>query len=111
MLEVPLTMVAWMSVVLFQAIVHFGLIGPRRMRRTESFSLPVDGSTEDETAHLLDGNGLLALNESEEDDEPENFRRLLSQTGSELVNVSPREDSRSGKPLQNSVTVLSFFLL
>jgi len=79
-------MVAWMSVVLFQAIVHFGLIGPRRMRRTESFSLPVDGSTEDETAHLLDGNGLLAHNESEEDDEPENFRRLLSQTGSELVN-------------------------
>ena len=31
MIEVPLAMVASMSVVLFQAIVHYGLIGPRRL--------------------------------------------------------------------------------
>lgn len=88
MLEIPLAMLAWMSVVLFQAIVHFGLIGPRRRLRSGSFSL--DGS-KIETSHFICGDdGLLSLNESEEEDEPENFRQLLFQTGSELVSVSER---------------------
>ena len=86
MSEVPLAMLAWMSVVLFQAIVHFGLIGPRRRQRSESFSL---GGSIMETSHLICADdGLLVLIESEEEDEPENFRQLLSQTGSELVSVS-----------------------
>jgi hypothetical protein len=72
LLEVPLSMMAWMGVVLIQAIVHFGIIGPRR--RTEE--LP--GELELDRSFQLD----------EGEDPPEDFQKLLSQTGDEVISVS-----------------------
>ena len=86
LLEVPLTMVAWMSVVLFQAIVHFGLIGPRRRQAT---SLALEGSMDDgETSNLSSDDCRLAASEEDDDDEPEDYQLLLSQTLCERINVS-----------------------
>mmetsp|Transcript_26677 Transcript_26677/g.37597 ORF Transcript_26677/g.37597 Transcript_26677/m.37597 type:complete len:115 (+) Transcript_26677:191-535(+) len=35
MFEISLSVVAWISVVLFQYVVHFGIIGPSKRRRLE----------------------------------------------------------------------------
>lgn len=87
LLEVPLSMVAWMSVVLFQAIVHFGLIGPRRRHST---SLALEGSMndDDETSNLSSDDCRLAATVDDDDDEPEEYHLLLSQTRCERFNVS-----------------------
>jgi hypothetical protein len=74
LLEVPLSMMAWMGVVLIQAIVHFGIIGPRR--RTEE--LPAATRAEGDRSFQLD----------EDEDPPEDFQKLLSQTGDEVISVS-----------------------
>jgi hypothetical protein len=80
-------MVAWMSVVLFQAIVHFGLIGPRRRHST---SLALEGSMndDDETSNLSSDDCRLAATVDDDDDEPEEYHLLLSQTRCERFNVS-----------------------
>mmetsp|Transcript_29294 Transcript_29294/g.48420 ORF Transcript_29294/g.48420 Transcript_29294/m.48420 type:complete len:93 (-) Transcript_29294:255-533(-) len=70
LLEVPLSMMAWVGVVIIQAIVHFGIIGPRRKRTEEQ--LP--GVTEEVDSFQLD--------EDEED-----FEKLLSQTGDEVISL------------------------
>mmetsp|Transcript_15820 Transcript_15820/g.21994 ORF Transcript_15820/g.21994 Transcript_15820/m.21994 type:complete len:115 (+) Transcript_15820:210-554(+) len=50
MMEIPLSMVAWMSVVLFQAVVHFGIIGPNKRRRLEQEMLLLETLEEVEEA-------------------------------------------------------------
>mmetsp|Transcript_12485 Transcript_12485/g.18325 ORF Transcript_12485/g.18325 Transcript_12485/m.18325 type:complete len:96 (-) Transcript_12485:245-532(-) len=67
--EIPLSMVAWVSVVLIQAIVHFGIIGRRLRKRGSEASLPPMEASELE----------------QEQDVPENFDKLLSQTGDEVI--------------------------
>lgn len=70
LLEVPLSMMAWLSVVIVQAIVHFGYFGSNN-RRDEDCELSV------ETFELDDGEPPL-----------EDFEELLSQTGDEVISVS-----------------------
>mmetsp|Transcript_13864 Transcript_13864/g.21129 ORF Transcript_13864/g.21129 Transcript_13864/m.21129 type:complete len:97 (-) Transcript_13864:238-528(-) len=71
--EVPLSMVAWISVVVIQAIVHFGIIGRRLRKRESEVTLPPMERSESSTQ--LD----------QEQDIPENFDKLLSQTGDEVI--------------------------
>ena len=110
MIELPLSVVAWISVVLVQAIVHFVLLGGRREITNES---PVDDTALEECLSL-------ATNETTDDadssftlkdcgyqgtvlpsdpsspllgkpvmhPEPEQFFELLDQTGTELFKVS-----------------------
>mmetsp|Transcript_768 Transcript_768/g.922 ORF Transcript_768/g.922 Transcript_768/m.922 type:complete len:100 (+) Transcript_768:126-425(+) len=71
--EVPLSMAAWMGVVLIQAIVHFGIIGRRPRKRESEISLPPMDMSE-------------SSSETESEQEfPENFDKLLSQTGDEVI--------------------------
>jgi hypothetical protein len=72
LLEVPFAMVAWVSVVLIQAIVHFGMFGARR----EPALQPVTGEEVDN--YQLD----------EDEDPPEGLETLLSQTGDDVISVS-----------------------
>jgi hypothetical protein len=112
MIELPLSVVAWISVVLVQAIVHFVVLGSRRGR-------PVGGKYEEHAVEEClslatadttdDADGSFTLSESgyqgsvipedpstpilmgEKDiivPEPEMFFELLDQTGTELLKVS-----------------------
>ncbi|CAJ1969098.1 unnamed protein product [Cylindrotheca closterium] len=44
MTDIPLSAVAWLSVVLIQAVVHFFVLGHRRNRREPNDALPLDES-------------------------------------------------------------------
>lgn len=84
MFDVPLSMqmVGWISVVLFHAIVHFGIIGPRiRKRQAEREEAESDHENDEIVeVELLD-----------ERVHPE-MAKMLSQTGTEWINVSPLVD-------------------
>ena len=119
MIEIPLSIVAWVSVVLVQAIVHYVVLSARGARRIEdenfmieeSLSLATnDGSLDasdeipgspdsffnsdslgvkeelDEDFELL-RKPLITRDELWDGDEPQNFLQLLTQTGSELIQV------------------------
>jgi hypothetical protein len=117
MMEIPLSTVAWISVVLVQAIVHYMVFGARRARiqqeedmvLEESLSLATtEGSmdTFDEPASFSDawtikdcgysgtvisatpGTPTLLGEKLLDGDEPQDFLNLLTQTGTELLNVS-----------------------
>lgn len=89
-LEVPLAMMAWVSVVLIQALVHFGMFGARRDPNLTTLAAGGGGG----------GNGVAGLESSDtyqlddedidDDDEgpPEGLETLLSQTGDDVISVS-----------------------
>lgn len=69
-------MMAWVGVVIIQAIVHFGIIGPRRHHQSKrDEQLP--GATDEADSFQLD-----------DEDEVEDFEKLLEQTGDEVISVS-----------------------
>ena len=76
LLEAPLAMVAWMGVVLIQAIFHFGMFG--NARRDQSHEAEVDSFRLDE-----------------DKDPPEGLETLLSQTGEDVISVSAPHRRRS----------------
>ena len=113
MLDIPLSIVAWISVVLVQAVVHYFVFGARRARMQheedlmleESLSLATnEGSTDTDDSTALqealtvkDCGGytgtIISATMSPGDkildgDEPSDFLNLLSQTGTELLKVS-----------------------
>ena len=110
MIELPLSVVAWISVVLVQAIVHFVLLGGRREITNESpvedtaleecLSLATTETTDDaDSSFTLKDCGyqgtVLASDPSSPflskpiiHPEPEQFFELLDQTGTELFKVS-----------------------
>jgi len=75
LLEAPLAMVAWMGVVLIQAIFHFGMFGNARRDQNE---------TEVDSFRL-----------EEDKDPPEGLETLLSQTGEDVISVSAPHRRRS----------------
>jgi hypothetical protein len=92
-LEVPLAMMAWVSVVLIQALVHFGMFGSRRDQNLAPLG---DGGDDDDDvtgqqgrdSYQLDHDGIV----DDEDDEgpPEGLETLLSQTGDDVISVSTK---------------------
>lgn len=117
MMEIPLSIVAWMSVVLIQAIMHFGVIARRRRPRSPNDELlensltctsmttedsSLDDREQEDAAPLHErkasreqippfiiSSGSEESNDSNEaTDEPEDFMLLLSQTGTEMMSVS-----------------------
>lgn len=101
MLEISLGTVAWMSVILFQAIVHFAIMPRRRQTlemdasETVEITPELDESTLDSSmlSHPYSEN---SFDEEEFDvglgghmnEHPKQFIQLLDQTGSELIGVS-----------------------
>ena len=79
LLEVPLAMVAWVGVVLIQAIFHFGMLGNNNARRDQNLS--PDGAEVDDICFQLD-------EDEDDEDPPEGLETLLSQTGDEVISVS-----------------------
>jgi hypothetical protein len=111
MIELPLSVVAWICVVLVQAIVHFVLIGGRREIANESpvedttaleecLSLATNDTTDDaDSSFTLKDCGYQGtvlpsdpssplLGKPVIHPEPEQFFELLDQTGTELFKVS-----------------------
>mmetsp|Transcript_1028 Transcript_1028/g.2548 ORF Transcript_1028/g.2548 Transcript_1028/m.2548 type:complete len:89 (-) Transcript_1028:149-415(-) len=82
MWEVPLTVVVWVGVVLFQAMMHFGIIPRRRQSLREAKDGKLLDMTDDFTEQFD------TESEDEMDEDPRQFIKLLDQTGSEMVNVS-----------------------
>ncbi len=114
-MEIPLSIVAWMSVVLIQAIMHFGVIARRRNGRSQNEEMlenSLSSATADSSVAGLNGqdnsmrqhqrkeskelippfiisSGSEESNDSDEQaDEPRDFMLLLSQTGTEMMRVS-----------------------
>ena len=138
MIEVPLSIVAWVSVVVVQALIHFVVFAARRERIqqdedrvleeslslatnegsldaydddsvTESFDLPAIGVSSAKS--MAD---FRALSFSVDDDDgPLNFHELLSQTGSQLAQVSTTRSIQDGAKLLICFSSLPvfFFLL
>jgi hypothetical protein len=127
MIEVPLSTVAWVIVVVVQAVIHFVVFAARRERiqqdedivLEESLSLATNEGSMDayddisitDSLDLPDKNTGVASDQSkadfraltfsgdqmfDDDDEPVNFLELLSQTGSELAQVSKHKTSIRG---------------
>jgi hypothetical protein len=117
MIDFSFGIVAWMGVVLFQALVHYGLIGPRR-RNEFCLSIdesPLDANDEDDLSVVCDSSEkvrdgdvtpqpmspCLPLrsfldNDGQLHEEPRReIRQLLDQTGSELLNVPYMTECRS----------------
>lgn len=94
MIEIPLSIVAWFSVVFFQAIVHFGVIGPkRRLNPVDDYTYAEENLTgfDDDTlssVSTLDTHGDIPSREQENDVQVDDAS--LSQTGSEIITVSLR---------------------
>lgn len=108
MIEVPLGMMAWMGVVLFQAIVHYYGIGPRRRRGPHDNAILLTSATANNGISRIQSScntgqsgddtpqpmspclraPKFSDDEREIDDDPRQIRRLLGLTGSEFVNVS-----------------------
>jgi hypothetical protein len=141
MIEVPLSIVAWVSVVVVQAVIHFCVLAARRERIqqdedivleeslslatnegsldaydgssiTESFDLPDIGVASDKS--MTDFRELSFSGEKmfDDDDVPLNFRELLSQTGSQLAQVSTTTSIRDDvKLLICFSSLLMFFFL
>ena len=118
MTEVPLSIVAWISVVLIQAVIHYFVLGTRRKNRMvsdaedmlleESLSL-TDGTeyTSDDSisyqGSLFSGNDNTDSRESMvgekvfvDDHGPQEFLDLLSQTGSEILKVRKKKEQYHG---------------
>ena len=84
---------AWVSVVLIQALVHFGMFGSRRDQNLAPLG-DVGGDDDDVTGqqgrdtYQLDHDGVV----DDEDDEgpPEGLETLLSQTGDDVISVSTK---------------------
>jgi hypothetical protein len=116
-IEAPLSIVCWISVILLQAMLHFSLEARKRLNDdSKSSSLDDDDANNNNQAPALmirheevaavegpcvgkhdDDPGMKLVRLSSEDDdgdesldgdEPQIFFRLLSQTGSEMMNVS-----------------------
>ena len=92
-LEAPLSAIAWIGVILIQAIVHFAIM-PRLRQRTEADDHVQVHGEDSESAFRReedddeeDDDELL-----EEDEQPENFVKLLSQTGDEVIDVSGKKE-------------------
>ena len=90
-LEVPFAMIAWVGVVLIQAIVHFGMFGARRDSSAVSgLQAPLvrEGSTNCDTNVYFpqDDGSCDAVDEDE--GPPEGLETLLSQTGDDVISVS-----------------------
>jgi hypothetical protein len=138
MIEVPLSIVAWVSVVVVQALIHFVVFGARRERIqqdedtvleeslslatnkgslnayddnsvTESFDSPGIGVASDES--MADFRALSFLSEKmfDDDHEPLNFHELLSQTGSQLAQVSTTTSIRDDANLLIYLSSLLMF--
>lgn len=92
MLEVPLAVVAWVSVVLIQAIVHFRIIPRRRQSLIEASQASLDELDVFDEPSLAS----TAMDQSDHFDtdvDREKFIELLNQSGSELIRVSGQEQS------------------
>lgn len=99
MIELTLSVLAWVGVVLVQAIIHYSVIGARRRIEDDDGLLLSDA--EEEQSELKGGGLPQTVNEATVDahktneneeafdgDEPQMFFQLLEQTGSEMMNVS-----------------------
>lgn len=108
MFESTISVLAWMSVILFQAVVHYHISGAHRRRGEEEAVVPAlneenemkqsFSSTEiadDPMPHMMP----YAVGEEEDEDEsldgdePRMFFELLEQTGSEMMRVSGKRTS------------------
>lgn len=106
MIEATLSYLAWFSVVLFQAIVHFWILDSRK--RTDDDCVPLtavdndtyesksdpqqlERKTEDDPIPRMVPHTPLSEDEEEDEsfdgDEPKVFFELLEQTGSEMMKV------------------------
>jgi hypothetical protein len=113
LLEVPLAMMAWVSVVLIQALVHFGMFGARR----DPNHAPLGGGAA-AGGGGGGGGGVAGLESSDtyqlddddvdDDDEgpPEGLETLLSQTGDDVISVRINESS-AGDALIDVLSLLS----
>jgi hypothetical protein len=112
MIDVPLSMVAWVTVVLVQALVHYVVLGARRQRQQddkleETLSLVSNEGSLDDDFSAFPDISIVSDNSLPEDDltpdselsgviiknglggdEAVNFLQLLTQTGSEIMKVS-----------------------
>jgi hypothetical protein len=112
MIELPLSVVAWISVVLVQALLHYVVLGARRGRSVggkyedeaveECLSLATADTTDDTDASFTLSESGYQGNVIPEDPstpilmgekaiivpDPEEFFELLDQTGTELLKVS-----------------------
>eukprot|EP00542_Grammatophora_oceanica_P013252 CAMPEP_0194036778 /NCGR_PEP_ID=MMETSP0009_2-20130614/9147_1 /TAXON_ID=210454 /ORGANISM="Grammatophora oceanica, Strain CCMP 410" /LENGTH=103 /DNA_ID=CAMNT_0038678677 /DNA_START=72 /DNA_END=383 /DNA_ORIENTATION=+ len=102
-------MVAWMTVVIFQAIVHYGLIGNKRRQRRKSGGVKNDDNALEDTSSVETSNDMSTgpIDDEEEDDlfqQPE-IQKLLSQTGCELMSSCRSErciEERAHEQLQRT---------
>ena len=110
MIEVSLSFLAWLSVLFIQALVHIKVVYLRKLRDDdEPLMIERDSSTSSEiswpskvekienqrSSFLSQSYNNPALDdddfdfdEADDDDEPPNLKHRLSQTGSEMMNVS-----------------------
>jgi hypothetical protein len=122
MTEVPFGIMAWMGVVLFQALVHYGLLGPKRRKPHDNdFCLALEDSPlgviheQDAISEPCDSSEEVAWdgyttpqpmspclrfrnyveNEGQLPNETRRIRQLLDQTGSELLTVPYMMDFQS----------------
>eukprot|EP00934_Nitzschia_sp_Nitz4_P004329 Nitzschia sp. Nitz4//scaffold114_size70088//27012//27510//NITZ4_005977-RA/size70088-augustus-gene-0.4-mRNA-1//1//CDS//3329533423//4319//frame0 len=80
MIELPLSVLAWISVVVVQAMIHYLVLGPRRQRARsleadaleESLSLATQDTDESIDLVLSSGAGTPSLSRSNSEDEGEN---------------------------------------
>jgi hypothetical protein len=77
MIEISYAIVVWSVAIVFQAAVHYSL---KRRKRLQEAPVPA-AAAELSSPLLLCGNGSL------DGDEPPVFFELLTQTGSEMMNV------------------------
>lgn len=105
MFEGTISYLAWMGVVLIQAVVHYSILGARSRRGAEEADVTVrmDEEKEQSSAKPLAADDQVprmmphvtpSEDEDEEEsfdgDEPQMFFELLEQTGSEMMKVSKR---------------------
>lgn len=93
MLEVAAPILAWLSVVLLQALVHFSLGAKKRESLQESDRDQGHNLSPDLVIHTSDDDE----EDSLDGDEPDVFFELLSQTGSEMMSVSWADVHRGPK--------------
>uniref|UniRef100_A0A7S2UH43 Uncharacterized protein n=1 Tax=Attheya septentrionalis TaxID=420275 RepID=A0A7S2UH43_9STRA len=84
MMELSLSMVAWMAVVLLQAFIHFGVIGPRsRQKRRESEIEPMEatgGQTDGESPGTEDTGMIIPTSPTSTNSTTEDSRQMLLST-------------------------------
>ena len=101
-MDIVFSIFAWVSVVLFQAVVHYAF-GRKREQEEALTERPSssDSSDSEEDDSVREQQILLSKSREEDGeealdgDEPEEFFELLSQTGSEMASVSTKLEFKS----------------